>query len=182
MGRLDVRRFVWNANRWFLVQPAVAWVVTVGGAVLVVVLLLLVGSARQYAGVKAQWESLAALLVEVGEPSPGDDLPEFPSYAERFEVNAKALSALHIEESLPGKISFGYEANPEAGLVRQTATLNVASRWQEVGGLLDRAQAAIPTGYISRLQISRDSDQEWELGAEVQFTVVFREAIHGDEE
>lgn len=114
----------------------------------------------------------------------GEDEPPmpFPAYAERFELTAQTLEALRIDESLPVKIAFRYDRDPDAGLVRQTATLNVTSRWQDLGALLDRAQTAIPTAYISRLQLSRESDTDPTLGAEVQFTLVFMDAPQGGAE
>lgn len=140
---------------------------------MLVSLSLLANSARQYAGLKTELESQSGSIAEVDVPDRADAVLPFPTYSERFDLTTRVLKALRIDESLPGKISFAYDSNTETGVVRQTATLNVASRWQEIGGLLDRAQSAIPTAYISRLQISRDTESDPELGAEVQLTLVY---------
>lgn len=173
MGRLDLRHLAWAINRWFLVHGVLAWVAAVGAALLLASLVLLVDSARRHAALEARLERQSGPAVAMA--ARGEDEPPlpFPAYAERFELTAQTLEALRIDESLPGKIAFRYDRDPEAGLVRQTASLNVTSRWQDLGALLDRAQTAIPTAYISRLQLSRDSDTDPALGGEVQFTLVF---------
>ena len=176
MVRLDIRHFAWGITRWFLVHGVLAWVAAVGAALLLASLWLLVGSARHHAALEARLDSQSGPAVATaarGEEEP--PLP-FPAYAERFALTARTLDALRIDETLPGKIAFRYDRDPDAGLVRQTATLDVTSRWQDLGALLDRAQTAIPTAYISRLQLSRDSDTDPALGAEVQFTLVFMDA------
>jgi len=172
MDRLGIRHFAWNITRWFLVHGVIAWVAAVGAALLLASLVLLVDSVRRHAALEARLESQSGAAVAM--VARGEDEPLlFPAYAERFELTAQTLEALRIDESLPGKIAFRYDRHPEAGLVRQTATLNVASGWQDLGALLDRAQMAIPTAYISRLQLSRDSYTDPALGGEVQFTLVF---------
>ncbi|MCD9026846.1 hypothetical protein LDO26_01265 [Luteimonas sp. BDR2-5] len=175
MDRLDPRRLVWTVNRWFLLRGAVAWIVAVGAATLLLVLLLLAASLRQYNVLKSQLESPGIQVNEVGEQdSPAAPLP-FPSYGQRFDVTARALEAFRIEESLAGKITFAYDSSEDARLVRQTATMNIDSQWHEVGALLDRAQMAIPTAYISRLHIAREAEHDALIEAEIKFTLVYRD-------
>lgn len=179
MERVDVRGLVWSINRWFLLRGAVAWVITIGAMTLLAFVLLLAASLREYNLLKSHWEVQARQAIEPGwQSQPTVPLP-FPTYAERFEVTAKTLGALRIDESLPGKITFAYDRNVEAGLVRQIATMNVDSRWQEIGGLLERAQMTIPTAYISRLHIARDTEQDPVIGAEIHFTLVYRDVTGG---
>lgn len=181
MGRLDIRRLAWGINRLFLVHGVLAWVAAVGAATLLASLWLLVGSARHHAALEARLGRYSGTAVAAAVRDEDERLP-FPAYAERFALTARTLEALRIDESQPGKIAFRYDRDPEAGLVRQTATLNLTSRWQDLGALLDRAQTAIPTAYISRLQLSRDSEMDPALGAEVQFTLVFMDATQGSAE
>lgn len=181
MDRVDVRPLVWAINRWFLVHGALAWVAAIGTVMLLGLLFLFAGSVRSYLETKAEWESRQATAM-AGDSPPSTVRPlPFPFYAERFGLTATALEALKIDESLPEKISFTYDRNQDSGLVRQTATLNVDSAWQDVGQLLDRAQMAIPAAYISRLRVARDSDQDILLGAEVQLTLIYRDPLESVE-
>lgn len=176
MGRLDIRRLLWGVNRWFLVHGVLARVSVVGAALLLGALWLLVDSSRRHAALEAQLEGRAEVAAaSVIRSEEGGRLP-FPVYAERFALTTQALEALRVDESLPGSIAFRYDRDSETGFVRQTATFAVNSRWEDLGGLLDQAQSAIPTAYISRLQLSRDTDTESTLRAEVQFTLVFVDA------
>lgn len=175
MAALDPRAVAWAVNRWFLVRGATAWVIAGGCVLVLAALLLLAGSLQRHASLEARWDAQATAVAGAGDSlAEAAPAPVFPAYAERFEHTRRLLDALHIDESLPGKASFSWEHSDDPGLVTQTLTLQVEASWQDMGALLDRAQAELPTAYIARLALSRERGDDVAVETGLQFTLVYR--------
>lgn len=174
MARVDVRRLAWAVNRWFLLRGRGAWLIAAGLLALLWVLVLLAASLRQHMETKARWED--RVLAAVGEGAA--EAPEplaFPRFAQRFETTAEMLDALGIDQSLAGKASIAWDRSDESGLATQTLTLDMQAPWERIGETLDRAQSAVPTAYIARLDLSRDSALDDRVSAGLRITLVYRD-------
>lgn len=180
MARLDPRRLAWAASRFFLVHGAAAWGIAAGLACVLVALALLAGSLQRHAGLKQRWEarSVPGTVDPASDDAPGQ-APLFPAYAERFKYTARALEALGIDGMPPGKAAFSWHRNEEPGLVTQTLAIQIQAPWEQLGAVLDRAQAELPTAYIAGLGLSREKGDDAVVEADVQFTLVYQDAPGG---
>lgn len=173
MGAVDIRRWAWTINRWFLLQGRLAWLQVAAGLVLSVQLLSLLASLHRLASLDEG--RVVAPTVSLAEPAPPPEQP-FPPFSERFALTAQALSKLTANPDKPGKIKFAYDQSQEARIIRQTATIATDASWQQLGPMLDSAQGIGRTAYISRLRLTREDASQPALKAEIQVTIAYRDA------
>jgi len=177
MARLDPRSLAWGVQRWFLVRGAAAWVIACGALLLLACVLLLVVTIRHHADMKARWGDQTARTERISDAAgnPPASLT-LPGYEDRFEYTQRVLEALDVAGPHSEKATISWERRGESGLVMQTLSLQMQAPWEQIGGLLDRAQVDLHTGYIGRLSLTRDSANEAVVDAGLQFTVVYRES------
>lgn len=172
MGAIDFRSLTWAVNRWFLMRGKLAWLISAVWLVLTIQVLLLAMSLLRLASLD-QEQGVAPTVAAV-DVSPPTDEP-FPAFSERFALTAQALSKLKAGEIAPGKIKFAYDPIQDSRVIRQTATVAMNANWQELGPMLDSAQAIGRTAYLSRLRLAREDAGQSELKAEIQVTIAYRD-------
>ncbi len=170
---IDVSSLVWRMQRPFLRHGRLAWA-TLAISLLVAAQSVQLGASALHLSRQAVEPEVVAAVQRVPQPTvPTLPLPRYP---ERFELTRGAIAAAAGDASTPLKISFGYQALPEARLVRQTAIFATQSRWSELGPLLDRLQDVHRAAYISRLRLSREQASQPEIEAEVQLAIAYLDA------
>ena len=174
MARVDVRRLAWAVNRWFLIRGAGAWVIAAGTLCLLWALLLTAGSLRHHVVMKERLQEHDGLAPDIAVDE-GPASPIFPYFAERFDHTVRMFEALGIDESLAGKATLAWDRSPDSALVTQTLILNMQAPWEQVGATLDRVQTAVPTAYIARLGLSRDTSLDARVETELRITLVYRD-------